>query len=321
MREDLLEKCERFIRNAEVMKASFGWNSGLINMCGAASVTFDGIEINIIRLKQISELYKRMTGSSSYFSSMFKPILCSTVYLAYDPGIMLKKITDIYRMFNVVFHGSQFLPQASAIIAQAGNPNYYKWLTERTKAIYERVKVFHPFITNYADVIYCSMLALSTKSDDEIIDDVNICSRMLRSMSFSPNVLQSVSFILALCDGSTEFRAQQISSLYSELKKIKCKFGSKYELAALAALSSSQRPAEEIAIDISDADNWLSQQRFFNFFSMLSKSQRRLFAGMLSFDTNIPNTALKAANNPASFFIKQACICSLISTITTGRTY
>ncbi len=318
MREELLEKCERFIRNIEVTKASFGWSSGLMNMCSAASLTFDGLEFDIIRLKSIIQLSKRMTSSFSMSSSVFKPVLCSSLYVSADAQTFISDVRNIHSMLNIAFCGTQYLSYAAVIIAQAGDPHYYKFLADRTKAIYERMRAKHFLITNYNDIIYCAMLALSPHSDDELIYDMNQCSKYVRRISSSSNVTQAVCSVLALCEEIPEFKTERMVSLYNELKKINHKYSSQYELAALAAMSSSQRPAEEIAIDIADADDWLKDQQFFNFLSLIPTRQRRMFAGMLSFDTNISNAALKPTRTQPSFFIKQACICSLMSSLSSG---
>lgn len=69
--------------------------------------------------------------------------------------------------------------------------------------------------------------------------------------------------------------------LFDKLKTAGHKYGTNYELATLGVLAMSGGDLDEIAKDMIEVDEWLSEQKGFSVWSSVTRKQRLMYAGML----------------------------------------
>lgn len=198
-------------------------------------------------------------------------------------------------------------------IAQIAQPYQYEHIVNRTRVIYNRMKSEHPFLTSSEDSAFCALAALSEKSDDELIADMENCYRKLNSKFFSSNAVQSLSHVLALCDGTVEEKCGRTLELFDGLKVAGRKYGTDYELSTLGVLAMSGVDLEKIVSDMIEIDDWLSGQRGFGFFGSITRKQRLMYAGILAQRDYINENTMQIAavgSTIALILAQQAAVCA-----------
>lgn len=176
------------------------------------------------------------------------------------------------------------------------------------------MKAEHPFLTASEDSTFCALMALSEKSDDALIADTEACYRQLKPHFFSSNAVQSLSHVLALCDGIPEEKCSRTMELFNNLKSAGRKYGTEYELPTLGVLAMSGADLKAVAENIIEIDDWLSKQSGFGFFGSVTKKQRLMYAGILAQRDYINEGAIQTAavSGTIALIAAQAATCAAI---------
>ena len=208
-----------------------------------------------------------------------------------DPEGKLQKGLHVYGALKEHFFASEYLSAASMMIADVVRKDQYEAAAKRTRQIYDLMKREHPFLTSGEDSVFAAMLAMSGLPDERIVSETESCYDILKETFYSSNAVQSLSHVLALCEGAPKEKCRKTVDLFEALKKSGCKYGTGYELATLGVLAmlpenrgdSFLRPksaVDDIAEDIVSADQFLSGQKGYGVLGV-GRKQRLMHAGML----------------------------------------
>lgn len=280
MRESLSALCGSFIKNRNVIKSAFGWESPYLYPVCAVIFMDKGQTADAERLKYCQRILKEHVGVFSNFRSTAKLSMLSMMAVDPDPEDKLRRALQVYDALKEHFWGSEFLPVASMIIADAVDPVRFPEIAARTRHIYNLMKNEHPFLTSSEDSVFAAMLALSSLTDEQVVDETEHCYRLLKPQFFSGNAVQSLSHVLALCDGGPEEKCRRTMELFRGLKEKGYRYGTDYELATLGVIAMLPGEIGEIIADVSAADDFLSGQKGYGIFG-IGRKQRLMHAGML----------------------------------------
>lgn len=319
MRPSLTALCSRFIENRDVVKSTFAWDNAYMYPVCAAIITDKGMRADEERLKRCRELLNEQTGFFSNFRSTAKLAMIAMMSVDRDPSGKLTNALRVYDHLKEHFWSSAYLPVASMIIADMVAPSRYEEVAARTRRIYELMKNEHPFLTSGEDSIFAAMLTLSAQPDEHIVAEAESCYRFLKPEFFSSNAVQSLSHVLALCEGRAEDKCQATMTLFRKLKSSGYKYGTDYELATLGVLAMLPADRDAVMADIMESDDFLAGQKGYGFFGP-GKKQRLMHAGMIvaSDYLNENQTMHTAAIHGAISLIaaQQAAMCAAIAAST-----
>lgn len=316
MRSSLAGLCSLFIENRDVIKSAFTRKSSYMYPVCASILTDKGMRADESKLKRCKELLKEQTGIFSNFRSAAKLTMIAMMSVDSNPAEKLKNALQVYDNLKEHFWTSPYLPVASMFIADMAEPELYREKSAKTRRIYELMKNEHPFLTSGEDSIYAAMIALSEQNEEDIVAEAENCYRLLKSEFFSGNAVQSLSFVLALCEGSAEEKCNAVMELFRELKVRGYKYGTGHELATLGVLAMLPAERETIIQDLIETDNFLADQKGYGFFGMVKK-QRLMHAGMIvTSDYLKDNHAMQsaAAHSAIALIVaQQAAMCAAIA--------
>lgn len=308
-----LKDCELFIANKKAVKKVFPWDGGLIHTCCAGIYSSKGMTVDTRILKECRNMLKSRTTVFSNFRSTVSSPLISLLAAGETPSLTLDNTLQIYKALKKQLRNTTYLPLTATVIAQSANPLDFDRIVSRTGHIYSLMKSKHPFLTSGEDNAMCALMALSDKTDDILLDDMEECYRILKKQFFSSNAVQSLSHVLALCDGAPADKCNRTVRLFKILKESGRKYGTDYELASLGVLAMSNADFNEIAALMTEIDAWLSKQKGFGVMSPISKRQRLMYAGILAGRKYIDETSIQitSVNSTMSMIIaQQAAICA-----------
>ena len=206
------------------------------------------------------------------------------------------------------------------ILSEHVSPQKYGEVSERTRRIYDLMKKEHPFLTSSEDCVFAAMLALSERSDEELIRDVETGYDILKEKFYHKNALQSLSHVVALMGSemmTVKDRCRDTVRLFDLLKEKKHKYGTGYELATLAYLAALPCGVDETARELIEVSEYLKTQKMYGFWGNFGKPQRLLHAGMIVTSEHIggSETLLGAAIGGTLSMIaaQQAATCAAVS--------
>ena len=216
----------------------------------------------------------------SNFRSTAKLPMIAMMAVDRDPEGKLDKALQVYDALKERFWGSQYLPVASMILADAVKPEEYDEVAARTRRVYDLMKSEHPLLTSGEDSVFAAMLTLSRLTDEQVVSETESCYRLLKAEFFSGNAVQSLSHVLALSEGRAEEKCAATIELFQKLKERGYQYGTGYELATLGVLAMLPVDQKTVMTDMMEVDDFLSAQKGYGFFG-LGRKQRLMHAGML----------------------------------------
>lgn len=316
MNERTLARCKNLIKNKETMKSAFAWEDVLTHLACAGIFINKEQTANEEMLLQCKDILKRNTGIFSNFKSTAKPMIVAMLAANENPQLLMERGLKVYDLLKEEFMSSVYLPIAAMIIAQYADEARYAELAQRTRRIYKQMRADHPFLTSGEDSTFCALMALLDKPDEVLLGDAEECYKILKNNFFSSNAVQSLSHVLAMCDGEPENKCQKTMELFQKLKEAGHKYGTSYELPTLGVLAMADGNQDEIAAEMAEIDQWLSEQKGFGFFSSISAKQRLMYAGMIAQQDYINDKMMQSAavNGVISLIVaQQAAMCAAIT--------
>lgn len=316
MNERTLARCKNLIKNKETMKSAFAWEDGLTHLACAGIFINKEQTANEEMLLQCKDILKRNTGIFSNFKSTAKPMIVAMLAANENPQLLMERGLKVHDLLKEEFMSSVYLPIAAMIIAQYADEARYAELAQRTRRIYKQMRADHPFLTSGEDSTFCALMALLDKPDEVLLGDAEECYKTLKSNFFSSNAVQSLSHVLAMCDGEPKIKCQRTMELFQKLKEAGHKYGTSYELPTLGVLAMADGNQDEIAAEMAEIDQWLSEQKGFGFFSSISAKQRLMYTGMIAQQDYINDKMMQGAavNGVISLIVaQQAAMCAAIT--------
>ena len=280
MRDTLVTLCEDFITNRDEVKKALKLESDYIYPVCAAVFTDKKQKADVEKIKRCKEILKEQTGLFSSFRSDAKPALIAMLAAEENPDEKMRKALKVYGFMKEHFSASAYLPLAAMILAGVAEESQYEELAARTGRIYKLMKKEHPFLTSSEDSTFAGMLALSEMSETQIVEETEACYSLMKKEFSSANAVQSLSHVLALCEGTAEEKCNRTKELYEKLKAKGHKYGTGYELATLGVLAAIPADLDRIVDDMIEVDRFLAEQKGYGVLGV-GKKQRLMHAGML----------------------------------------
>ena len=170
MRASLQALCDAFIANRDIIKQHFKMeNSALYPVCAnifcARHIMADGEAV-----KRCRNIIKQKTGIfSSFRGSLTLPIAC-LLAAGSDPEEKMTRALEGYAILKERFFSSESLALSAFLLADRQAD--MACVAQRGRELYQRMKKEHPFLTSSEDSVFALLLALSDKSDDELMTDM-----------------------------------------------------------------------------------------------------------------------------------------------------
>jgi len=287
-------RCDKFIENRDIIKKGFKWESTYMYPLCAQIYTSKGKTADCDELKNCVALLKQNVGIFSNFRSTAKLPIAALLAVSGAPETTLGNSLTIYGLLKNEHLSSTYLPAAAIVAAQLSRSSEYERVAVRAKELYRMMKANHPLITFGDDSAFAVLLALSPHGDEQLLDEIERCYEIIKPNFIVKNSVQSLSHVLALCDGSTDEKCRKVLDLYRLLKEQGYSYGTNYELPTLGVFAVSAGDLNAAASDIIEIDDVLSEQKGFGSFGV-GKKQRLMYAVMLAQDESGNNAALQTA--------------------------
>lgn len=280
MRQELLEQCESFLENRDIVRSVFRMESSYLYPICAAIITDKGKRADAERLRLCRDILKAQTDAFSNFRGLSKLPLIAMMSVDPNPEQRLKNAISVYEHLKTFFSGSQYLCVAAMVISELVDPGYYKPMAEHTRRIYSLLKSRYPFLVGSEASIFSALLAVSKKTDGRILEETEQCYTLLKPHFRSNHGVQSLSHVLALCEGKPKEKCDSTVALFQRMKDEGLRYGMDHELPTLGVLAVLPVDRESLLSELREVDEYLSRKKGYGIFG-LGKRQRLMHAAMI----------------------------------------
>lgn len=319
MKESLTWRCKLFIENREIIKETLVWQSSYLYPLCSSFLTSQEERADQEKLIQCKRILNERTEFFSNFRGISKMAVITMLSMQENPEETMDQLLGVYQKLKELFFPSEYLTIAAMSIVQIADPNQYQMIVQRTRSIYDNMKQNHPFLTSSEDSGFAALLALSDLNEEYAIQEMECCYKWLKPEFFSKNSVQSLSHILTLGQGSSEYKCKRALKLFHILKSRGYKYGTGYELATLGVLAMIDGDLQEFAEDMIEVDEFLRTQSGFGTFFGVGSKQRLMYAGIITMCDSISNISTmhsSALSRIMSLIIaQQAALCASAASI------
>lgn len=282
MRQSLLDICELFIRNKDIMKKNLKFEHEGIHYTGALMYTEKNQIIDFDKIQKAKDIIKDNTKMFSSFRGVGYILGSTRISLSAYPESKFKETLRVYDLLKKEFSGSEYLSSVAYFIAEAEETNLLnvEELIKRSKEVYTKMKKNHPFLTSSEDISLAVLIAMNTENIDETIKDMESYYNKLKDRFYIGNPLQSLSHVLSLNRENVEERALKLVNIYDKLKAKKLKYGTNHELPLLGILSLSDQSVDNITEDIEEVYNKFKEVGIVKTFG-LGRTEGLMYASLL----------------------------------------
>lgn len=319
MRTTLEQLCNNFISNRDAVKATFKWENDQIIAASATSFLNRGILADAAKLEECKKLLKENTGVFSNFRGNVEVPMVAQLAMAEVPADKMKKTLKIYETLKQEFWGSEYLVLAAAVMADMVSEEQAVKMTEKARAIYDKMKKDHPFLTSSEDSVYAVLMAVSEKSDEVLMEEMEVCYKQLKESFSASNEVQALAHVLSIAEGSAPEKCNKVVALYDALKADGVKYGKYHELVVLASLAMLPVEQSVLVEDIKAVDAFLTEQKGYGGFFGLDKKTRLMHAAMIVSCDYVKNDnadIAAMAGTLAAVAAQQAAMCACIAAAT-----
>lgn len=315
MRPTLEQHCNNFICNRDVVKSIFKWENDQIISASVTSFLNRGILADATKLEECKKLLKDNTGVFSNFRGNVEVPMVVQLAIADVSADKMKKTMQVYETLKKEFYGSEYLVLAAAVMADMVSEEQAIKMAKKARKIYDKMKKDHPFLTSGEDTVYAVLMAVSEKSDDKMMEEMEVCYKKLKESFYAGNEVQALAHVLSVAEGSAEEKCNKVVALYDALRGAEVKYGKYYELVALASLAMLPVEQSVLVEDIKAVDAFLAEQKGYGFWGLDKKTRLMHAAMIVSCDYIKNDTADIAAMTGAMAVVaaQQAAMCAVIA--------
>lgn len=321
MKESLQKTLDSYLSILDTLRKSFRWEHELIYPVAANLFAWERTNADVEKIKDCKKLVKQSVGIfSSFRGNLMFPLACM-LSLDPEPERKWERALDSYAALKQHFWGSEYLALAAVAMGEAENNGEMESVAQRGRALYDRMKKEHPFLTGSEDSVFAVLLAQSEKSDDDLIADMEACYQILDAKFPKGNGMQSASHILSLSPGAPEEKANRVISLYEKIIGGGGKFGKNYELPVLCAVSAAGGDADELVTDILETAEKLRAYKKYRGVFGYDRKTRYMHAAMLvttdrSMQAGEGNSAAQIAASQSALSVviaQEIAMCAIIA--------
>jgi hypothetical protein len=282
MRGVIERRSKLLVENQDIMCKSFKLEHSLTNAVVAAAFAEKDKTVDVELVKEAKNILKKRKGAFSEFRSYNEIMVSAKMALSGNPENYLEEIIEVYDKFQKgKFFGSSYRVLAALSVVDQGRYSEADSLIEKTNEILAGMNKVHPFITSDEDTCFVTLLAMTDKSVEDILAELEDTYQIIKkNFAFHDNAAYSLAQVITAYEGSTEDKCNRALDLFNAFKNAGARYGKDYELASLGALIDIDADNDKIVSEIIEIADFLKGKKGFGMLDM-GKETRLMFGTML----------------------------------------
>ena len=287
MNEALSGKCELLIKNCSAIQKKYFISDKLLSLMASLIFTSADKEADVEKLNDCRKIMEKNTGLLSNFRANPKLILLSKMAVSDDPEQYLRNVSDVYKKIH---KGTQletsYMALAAMLICDLGRQDEAEDLVSKAEQIKKLLNNEHPFLTDAEDTSFIMLLALTEKSVDRIVSEIDEAYDYLNNTcksKASNNALHNLCEVLAISYGDTKEKCDKVMRIFNTFSDRGVKYGTDSEFIVLGSLINVKVDTDTLVNEILEAEVRLSDLKGFKN-SEMDRKKRIVYASMLVSD-------------------------------------
>ena len=280
--ENVQEICDTFIANRDALRKAVKLENITMHVLAADILTTAGVTADADKLKSLRKIISKKVSSISYLVFRTELPLLAALYLSEDPEAAADKINRIYDIMKKRLGRSFYVAMLSILFSRTIDEEQAAQIAERGKVLYDAFQKKHPIITSDRDIACACLLALSDKTDEQILEECEAAHFLLKNAYSDSCFPQFCAYILCMTDGIPEDKATRLMELFFALKASKKKYLTGHEMGVLAALSLTDLSTGELMDTVIDIEAFLSKQKDYGVLEGFDEKRRLMNAAMIA---------------------------------------
>ncbi|WP_022762791.1 DUF4003 family protein [Butyrivibrio sp. AD3002] len=284
MKNIVQKRCELLVENRNLIQEGFMLENSLLKAVAAAAFAEKEKTVDVDYLKECRSLLRDKQGALSSFRGNNELIVSTKMALGSDPEKYIDEVIEVYKKFQKgKCFGSTFRVLAAMSICDAGKFSEADAIIEKTNNLLEGMRKKHPFIATDEDTSFAVLLAMTEKSVEEILTELEEAFGYIKkSFSFHDNAAYSLTQVLTIFDGSYEDKRDKVLEIYNAFKAAGLKYGKEYELASLGTLININLSTGELVSEVAEAAKFFDGKKGFGMLDMNKQTKLMLGAMVVS---------------------------------------
>ncbi|MCR5824296.1 MAG: DUF4003 domain-containing protein [Lachnospiraceae bacterium] len=283
MKDFIKEKCDLLVKNREAVHQAFAFEYEVMEVAAAFAFTGAGVQVDSERVKEVKKFLRKKKGPFSAMRDVGEALTVARMAASDDYEAYYEKLNMIYekikkkRPFN-----RAYLVLAAANLCESGKDDEIDAIIADFDELDKRMNQEHPFLTGGEDWSVAMLLAISDKSVDSIINEMEECFDYLRlsKVRAAKNGIHGMCQVLTLMDGDVKTKCDKVIELFEKFRAHGVRYGREVEFPALGALADSKVDSDTLVEEIIEAADYLKKHKGFGCLS-LNKATRLMFATMV----------------------------------------
>lgn len=269
MNARLEERIALFDKNNKIISKHFWYRHQRIQVLSSFIYTSAGLEADVDRLDQCQKILSKEFGFLSSARDYLELPIIVNMALSDDPEAFALKLKKTHEL---IMKGA-FLPteyeMLSALMLVNASDQEVKENVARMQEVYDKMCKNHPLLTGKEAKTSATILAMSGRDVDGLLDEMEKCFKILKSdASFSGCENQTMSALLAVTDGTAEEKCEKTLAVFKKLKESKMNLTFSYSLPLVAGLAAVNKPVDEIVEGVGEIADALKGKDGFGFFGL-----------------------------------------------------
>ncbi len=279
MNSAVMQRCDLLAENVEVLNKKFWLENHLMRIVSAGYLAAYGRKADVEHIKECRKLLSSKTGVFSEFRSYSEFVTSTKMSVQPSAEQYIDNAIAIYnKMQKGKIFGSSHRVLASVTICDMGKMNEADRINERTGELMKAMVKKHPFLTSEEDTCFATLLAMTEKSNEQIMEELETTYQILKEkFPFHSNAVFSLAQVLTIYDGAPEAKCERVMSVFTAMKEIGVKYDKEMALAALGLMVNVEGEASALALEIKETEEYLRKKKYFGFLD-ISKANRLMIA-------------------------------------------
>ena len=286
-------KCDLLAENRDIINKGFMLEVSLVKVASALVYTEKDKAVDNVYLKECRGILRKSQGLFSDFRALNELMVSAKLAQQADPSAYMEEIAATYKKFHAgKLFGSRYMVLAAMNISDAGRFAEADSIVEKTKAIMKGMNKVHPFITSDEDTAFAVLLAMTDKSVEDILTELEETYQTLKKdFSFHDNAVYSLAQVLTMKGGAVADKCSRVVDIYDAFKRAGSKYGKEYEFASLGVLLGLTDNIDGMVNDIIEGAAYLKEKKGFGVLDLNEKTRLMftaiLYAGIYGKDADI----------------------------------
>ncbi len=283
MKEFIKERCDLMIRDKQIINKNFLCEFDIMEIVGSLILSGEGMEVDKEKLKECKKILSKNVSCFSCIRGIGRTLTICKMAISDDPQKYIDDLEMVYKkIMKGRFFNGEYMVLAASNVCDNGKVSEADRLTEKFNEIDDRMKKEHPILTGAEDWSLAMLLAMSDKSVDSIINEMEEGYRYMRDMKFraTSNGLQALTQVLSLMGGGMESKCDKVIRLSDKFREKGVRYGKEYEVAALGTLTDIDADEETLVSEIIETAEYLRKAKGFGVWH-LDKKTRIMFATLI----------------------------------------